>query len=394
MSSFAPIIQALLLLALPLKAQAAAGYAESGPRDLKSYIEKGKLPNYIRIDLKGINIRTSPDFSSPNASNVDFKTAGGDLFAVESVKPMHYGAAVQIHVDDDLRWVYVPYERKNDFQFCESEGCFTAMARSIDYLNKGSSVSVETSQDCQVSTGAEGLVLPRAAAPPHHEPAGGFNAPLSAAPVRVPALQPTDSFRMHSKPLWETARGAQGENWTQMMSAAIDKYGQKLVQQRNLKDAAKFCPRFATFDEHEKKEFWIHLLSGVARYESNFKLGVPVYDEVHQRDVYAGPIDPLNYSMGLFQLSYGAADYGEGCKMSLAQDRHKDISDSSLSMYNAKAQMECAVTIMNRWVSRDGAVGLSSSQGGARYWSTLRSSNPATAALIRDLHSHDPACFK
>ena len=143
-----------------------APFEEQGPRDLKSYLDSGKTPAYIRIDVKGYNIRTTPDFSVNRSSNVDFRSRGGDLFVVEAVKPMNYGAAVQIHVDNELRWIYVPYERKNDFQFCESEACFSAMARTLDYLLKGTGVSVEQAQSCGVSSGPEGLVLPAGAAVP------------------------------------------------------------------------------------------------------------------------------------------------------------------------------------------------------------------------------------
>ena len=172
----------------------------------------------------------------------------------------------------------------------------------------------------------------------------------------------------------------------------MDKYGQALIHQRTLTDAATFCPRFAALDDNGKKEFWIHLFNGVARYESNFKLGAPVYDEARGVDVYRGRIDAANDSMGLFQLSYGSSSYGKGCQMDIRRDRNKDISDPSLTIYDPKIQMECAVTIMNKWVPRDGGVGLHDTRGGARFWSTLRSSNSATRNVIASLR-RDTACF-
>jgi len=42
--------------------------------------------------------------------------------------------------------------------------------------------------------------------------------------------------------------------------------------------------------------------------------------------------------------------------MDWRRDRNKDISDPSLTIYDPKIQMECAVTIMNKWVPRDGGV--------------------------------------
>jgi hypothetical protein len=396
---------ALLLLALPNGVAIAADYVEKGPLDLKAYLAQGKSPSFIRIDAKGYNIRNTADFSTKDISNVNFKSKGGDLFAVASVKPMYYGAAVQIHVDDELKWVYVPYARKNDFQFCESEACFTAMANSLDYLLKGTGVGVEAAQDCGVSAGPEGLVLPKGAAHPSKEPdfltaameehpvKKAVLAPRPYTPAPRPAAPVATAFRLKTRPLWENAKGAQGVNWTQMMSTAMDKYGQNLIHQRTLSDAATFCPRFAALDENGKKEFWIHLFNGIGRYESNFKLGSPVFDEVRKENVYRGPISAKNDSMGLFQLSYGTAHYGKGCQMDWRRDRNKDISDPSLTIYDPKIQMECAVTVMNKWVPRDGGVGLFDDRGGARFWSTLRSSNSATSNVIASLR-RDTACFK
>ena len=372
---------------VPAAAASAKPFAEKGPRDLQTYLKDGVTPKYIRMDVKGYNVRTSPDFSVNRTDNVDFKSKGGDLFAVESIRKLQYGAAVRIHVEDELRWVYVPYERKNDFQFCESEACFTAMARSLDFLLKGSNVNAEQAQNCGVSSGPEGLILPAGAPAPRREP-------VTPLPPPRPAPAPVASTGLRTKPLWENARGAQGAQWTQMLSESIDKYGQGLLNQRNLSDARTFCPNFYRLNREEKKEFWVHLFNGIARYESNFKLGVPAFDEVLHVNVYRGQIRPSRYSMGLFQLSYSSAPgYRPGCRIDYNRDRGKDVSDPSLTIYDPKIQMDCAVTIMNRWVPRDGGVGLDSERGGARFWSTLRSSNPATQNVIATLKRHS-ACWK
>src|SRR4051812_2804305 len=118
-----------------------------------------------------------------------------------------------------------------------------------------------------------------------------------------------------------------------MMSDALDKYGQNLINQRSLGDAAKFCPNFSRLNQQQKKEFWIHLFNGVARYESNFKTGTPAFDKNRHIDVYRGPIRPSAYSMGLFQLSYSSSSaYRPGCRIDYNKDRGKDISNPSLTI--------------------------------------------------------------
>lgn len=381
----------------PVERRPQAPYQEKGPRELKFYVDSGRTPNYLRIDAKNTRVRTSPDFDEKREDNVESRTEGGELYAVERVEPMNYGAAVQVHVGMELRWVYVPYAQKEDFQFCESEACFTAMARSFDFLLRRTGVSVEQAQSCGITEGPEGLVLPKGAAAPRREPQPNVAKPKPmpakpAAPTPEPA--PRGDFRMSAAPAWERARGAQGTRWTQMLSESLDKWGKNLLDRNNLSDAKTFCPNFSRLSRDQKKEFWIHLFNGIAQNESNFKLGPPAFDEKLHRNIYRGPIMPNRYSMGLFQLSYGSAGaYRPGCRIDWRRDQGKTVDDPTLTISDAKIQMDCAVTAMNKLVGQDGAVGLRNDRGGARFWSTLRLSNPATTQVIHGLKRFG-ACWR
>lgn len=384
---------------------AEAPYKEVGPSDLKTYLTNKKTPRYLRVNIAGYNVRSSTDFSPKRNDNIDFRTKGGDVFAVEAVQQMAYGAAVQVHVDDELRWVYVPFSKKEDFQFCESEACFNALADSLDFFLRGSSVQVDQARSCGVSAGPEGLVLPPAAPQPLREP---DRIPM---PRPRPNPGPGRPTTVSVRPLWEVVKGAQGEAWTRMMGDALEKNGQGLLNQRNISDAASFCPNYSRLNPAQRKEFYIHLFNGIARYESNFKTSTPVFDEDRYKartppyNIYRGPIKPNSYSMGLFQQSYSAAPgYKPACGIDYARDRGKDISDGSLTIYDPKIQMECAVAVMNKWVTKDGGIGLTKDvydprtgrnrfRGGANYWSTLRSTNPASRELIGSLRRFTP-CWK
>lgn len=382
-----------------------APHSERGPADIQTYIKEGRTPKFIRINVRGQNLRSSADFSVKRTDNITGKTAAGDLYNVESVKAMQYGSAVEVNIDGQSRWIYVSHARKSDFQVCESEACMSSLADSLDFFLHGTGVTVNQAESCGVSSGPEGLVLPQGAPAPSREPEPMIRpAARPATPVNPPA-----QTALSVKPLWETARGAQGAQWTRLASAALDKYGQGLLNQRNISDARTFCPNFSRLTPAQKKEFFIHLMNGISRYESNFKTSVPVFDEDRYKNrtppynIYRGPIKPNSYSMGLFQLSYSAAPgYRPQCGIDWNKDRGKDISDPSLTIYDPKIQMECAVTILNKWITTDGGVGYTRDvrtsrgtrfRGGANYWSTLRNTNPATQNVIASLKRFTP-CWR
>lgn len=391
---------------IPPKEEPQTPYVERGPSDLKTYLKEGRKPRFLRINVKGHNIRTGPDFSVKRRDNIGFQTKGGELYVVESMQPMAYGAAMEINVDGRNHWVYVPYSRKDDFQVCESEACMSSLADSLDFFLHGSGVSVNQAESCGVSSGPEGLVLPPGAPEPTREPE--MNLTSALVPMKPRSQNATNSLSV--KPLWEAAKGRQGAQWTRLASNALDKFGQGLLNRRSLSDASTFCPNFSRLNEAQKKEFYIHLLAGIARYESNFRPSTPVFDEDNYKNrtppynIYRGRIKPGSYSMGLFQLSYSAAPgYRPQCRIDWSKDRHKDISDPSLTIYDPQIQMECAVTILNRWVSQDGGLGYTRDvrdhrgrmrfRGGANYWSTLRNTNPATKNLIGSLKRFGP-CWR
>ena len=286
-------------------------FHETGPRDIKSYIQSGERPNFLRIDVKGYNIRKTPDFSVNRRNNIDFQTEGGDLFVVNDFKPMYYGAAVQIDVGGGHRWVYVPYSRKHDFQFCASTACFGALADTVDFLSHQIGVDPQAARECGVTAGPEGLILPAGSSAPHREP--------DPVPVRhkkqakkqakAPAKKPKQVAKnpKPNKPARVPATPHKDliPNFHAMMSESIDKYGQGLLRVSSLRDASTFCPRYASLDAADRKEFWIQLFQGIGNAESGFELGAPIFDEAAHTQRYHGPINPTTYSMGIFSSRTG-----------------------------------------------------------------------------------------
>jgi hypothetical protein len=334
-------------------------------------------------------------------------------------------------VDGEDRWVYVPNARRHDFQFCESEGCFSDLAQVLIFL-QDQKISPENLAECGLSLDAQGsLIEPlkleavaedyvapmertkeelegiSAAIPEEKRPVKhalpqtylklpeGKDAPI---PQFRPEAKPKKREEKHAEPvasasrprvnmLWEASRPSDGKKWTALLSKALDKFGQDMIGKTRLKDQANWCPNYSKLSRGERKEFYAHLLNGFARYESGFKTSL-TFDEHTKTNPRSGRIKPDRYSQGLFQISYTSAaqrPYRNFCRFDYNRDKRKDISNSSLTIYDPQLQMECAVGILNYWVKKDGGVGFgkkNAHRGGARFWSTLRT-NSSKSKLVR-----------
>jgi len=121
-------------------------------------------------------------------------------------------------------------------------------------------------------------------------------------------------------------------------------------------DVQQFWSGYEAADPAGRQEFWLMLISAIAKEESNFDPNCE-YDEP----------PPLNQkSLGLMQLSYTDRSYG--C----------DFPDEQ-SVKDPRRNLTCAVRIMNRLILRDqriGGDGAHRTAGAAAYWSTLRVPRP------------------
>jgi hypothetical protein len=397
MKNFGPLWLALALGLVP-------GSAFPGPpaaEELFTEVASKDTPKYIRINVAGYNVRKDPNFSVNNFSNVDFKTAYGAVFAVRRMAKMKNGTAVNIVVNGQDRWVYIPNWRKDDFQKCDSEACFSDLARVLEILGS-QNITPANLAECGIALNPDGSILEP------HLPLQVSDAKIPTPPKRPkftpeqleklisPEKRAVSNARLSVKPLWETVKPGVGSRYTAQLLASLHRHGQGLLNTRSLKDANYFCPRYSSLNQMQRQEFWVHLMAGMARYESRFDPKA-TYDEERGFNPTRGPIDPKKHSQGLFQLSYDSAGqkaYRGFCKLNYQADKDKDISDPSLSIYDIKKQTDCAVGILNYWVKKDGGVGLRRDRGGARFWSTLRATNPANGQVRASLRKFSPCWSK
>lgn len=148
--------------------------------------------------------------------------------------------------------------------------------------------------------------------------------------------------------------------WTNYLGKAIDELGADMMK-AEIKDYLEWCPSI----EVGRKQFYVMLLSIVARYESGFDPN-NFYKEDF-KDVKGNYV----ISRGLLQISPESAN-GYGC----------GITNPDM-LYDPETNIRCGVRILNRWIQRDGVIqgsmlvredGKNKTRwlGAGRYWSQFR----------------------
>lgn len=140
-------------------------------------------------------------------------------------------------------------------------------------------------------------------------------------------------------------------NWTITTLLSIDSHGKEMLE-KIPPDMEGYCPK-----DTENKKCYVAILSALSKFESGHK------PESSYKEDFKDSKGAYVISRGLFQISQESAN-GYGCGITKPE-----------MLYNPETNIECAVKIMNRWVSRDGVIAGGKTgawKGMARYWSPFR----------------------
>lgn len=161
---------------------------------------------------------------------------------------------------------------------------------------------------------------------------------------------------------WE-GKASDARDWTVHTYNEVAKVAPNLLKTTPA-DFKEFCPGFTSLSESEKKNFWVHLLSAMAQYESNFK------PSLQYKEAFKDAKGKNVISRGLLQLSIESGN-GYGCGFKNENELHDPYKNLS-----------CGLRILNKWVGNDkriaGSVG-GAWKGGARYWSVLRTASKVSS---------------
>jgi hypothetical protein len=158
-------------------------------------------------------------------------------------------------------------------------------------------------------------------------------------------------------------------------------------------DIKTFCPKYASLNGTGKKDFWAHLLTSMAKFESRFK-AASVYDESQTSKKLNGV-----KSTGMLMLSIKstqASGYQKrGCPIKVATD-----------LKNPRKNLTCGYAIIDHLTNRDGCITCNKNKGAGAYWSVLRTpysvTNKSTGKrvsigkrsdIVKTIKSNYPTCF-
>lgn len=163
--------------------------------------------------------------------------------------------------------------------------------------------------------------------------------------------------------MWDGYRDPTGEytgaDLTRMTLRELDRLDQSFFDIVP-RDAHEWCPAFARQSNEGRKAFYLGFISGIARFETDFR--------AHVKYLEAGG----HYSRGLLQLGQLALSY--------YPDSRCDVSGDPRQLHDLQENLSCGAMLVEYWVRRDnyiasdGNVGDADGRyfGAARYWSTLR----------------------
>lgn len=177
----------------------------------------------------------------------------------------------------------------------------------------------------------------------------------STATESIPPLNATDATAVTFQADWNGH--PQEAAWSRFVLSALESVGQNLLATTPT-DAQEFCPAFASLDRDGRRQFYLALISSMARYESSFDPSVSFQESFN--DAQGNPV----ISRGLLQLSVESANAYSGCLLDRAEELH-----------DPETNLTCGVAILDRLIGRDQVIGGRVNgrwRGGAAYWSVLR----------------------
>ena len=173
----------------------------------------------------------------------------------------------------------------------------------------------------------------------------------------------TSQIPVTHKAMWDSYRDPKGAytgaDLTRITLRELDAQPDNFLA-TNPKDYRQWCPAFKSLGREGRKAFYLALISGIARFESDFRASVKYLES-------GG-----HYSRGILQLGQLALSY--------YPDSRCDVSGDPRQLHDISENLTCGVMLVSYWTQRDEHIASNGNKGdgdaryfgAARYWSTLR----------------------
>jgi hypothetical protein len=203
-------------------------------------------------------------------------------------------------------------------------------------------------------------------------------APLQAQETKPAPATPIDAKKAElGGKTWDPA-------WDEIVEKAIPP---EMLSSQVPHDVRKFCPRFYTMSEVDKRAFWAYFFQALAGAEA----GLNPTTRVRQPEPEVSKIDPVTRrtarTEGLLQLSY-EDEKRYSCDFNWEKDKTLAPNDPAKSILQPKNNLECGVKILSNQIITEKKPLLWQSG----YWSTLQPGRKSYRVFAKEMINPPLAC--
>ncbi len=179
-----------------------------------------------------------------------------------------------------------------------------------------------------------------------------------------------------------------GKTWDPAWDEIIEKgIPPEMLTNQVPRDVRKFCPRFYTMSEVDKRAFWAYFFQALAGAEA----GLNPTTRVRQPQPEVSQIDPVTghtaRTEGLLQLSY-EDQKRYGCDFDWDKDKTLPPKDPAKTIMQPKNNLECGIKILNNQIITQKRPLLYKSG----YWSTLQPGRKSYRVFAKEMINPPAAC--
>ena len=204
-----------------------------------------------------------------------------------------------------------------------------------------------------------------------------------AASPTVPEMKPAPATPIDTKRA-ELGGTMWNPEWDKIVELALP---EEMLSTQVPRDVRRFCPRFYTMSEVDKRAFWAYFFQGLAGAEAGLEPTVRVRHTEPEVAVKDGVTGRMVRSEGLMQLTY-EDQKRYGCDFDWEADRQLKADDPEKTILNPKNNLECGIKILENQIIEQHKPLLSRSA----YWSTLRPGNASYRMFAKQMTNVPLAC--
>ena len=206
-------------------------------------------------------------------------------------------------------------------------------------------------------------------------------AQATAAPA--PAMKPAPPTPIDTKkaevggPTWDP-------EWDKIVELALPP---ALLSAQVPHDVRRFCPRFYTMAEDDKRAFWAYFFQALAGAEAGLEPTVQAKHTQPEMEVKDEVSGRAGHTSGLLQLTY-EDQKRYGCDFDWDADKKLPVKDPSRTILQPKNNLECGVKILDHQLIEKHKPLLWPSG----YWSTLRPGTMSYRVFAKQMTNVPAAC--